>query len=269
MRKICLFSVVAAACILWGCGDPEPQATPVVETQVDVLGEHASRLDGLEQGQREILAALRELQAARAAVPVTPVAPAHEPTTVSSGGTANVEAAVFTRIENLVQEHVKDVVEATIDERLGSRRTIQAVFESVVAEEISALEERKRQEEEEEAQRRREERERERAEREEQSFNTFADALELDDEQRKTVRAVSEETRETIRQTMTQMREDGRFAPEDYRAAIELIRGQQHEAMNELLSETQYKVYMEEYDGRVGDRFGGRGFGGRGSGGPR
>jgi len=138
-----------------------------------------------------------------------------------------------------------------------------------VAEEISALEERKRQQEEEDAQRRREERERERAERQERNFSAFADALELNGEQRETLSALSEETRGAIRQAITQMREDGRFAPEDYRAAIELIQGQEHETMKELLSEAQYKMYMEEYDGRIGGRSGGWGFGGRGSGGPR
>jgi len=259
MRAFRVVAIAVVVSALYGCRKPAPEPVPPTNTTAAVMEDYAARLARLEQQQSALMAAVQALREPRAES-----SPAVEPDAAPPRAAVRSEAVSLERIKAIMTEQVRDVVQATIDERIGDRQSIQAVFQEVVEEEVAAFEEKRQREEEEAAQRRQEERERERAEREEQRFNAFAEALGLSESQQESVRLISDNTRDTIRQVMSEMREDGGYAREDYRTAMGLIQTDQHEAMSKVLSEEQQKRYLEEYEGRIGGRFGGWGFrGGR------
>ena len=249
MRNIGITGILTILCLLCGCRRSIPPPDP----QAATLAEHAARLARIEQVQLELVDKFDTLSA-----PPKATASASDTNVVTARAVPAVDQAVLSTIESLVNARVRDVVQATVDDRIGDQQTVQAIFETVVEQEISALEARKEREQEEEQQRRREERAQERTEREQQRFNVFAETLGLSDKQQIAVKTLSDETRDTIRLAMSEMREDGRYSRRDYGDVIEIIRGEQNEVMSEILSQEQYNVYETEYNGRLGRGFGNR-----------
>lgn len=259
MRMDGIVALLVSVHFFSGCSKPVPPKPTEPEPQNAALEEHAERLDKLEEGQREILDRLDDLRVSVATG--RPAARTNAPRVIAG---SPVDAAFVSNTAEQVHAQVVALVQAAIDERIGDQETVQDVFEEVVQEEIAALEERKQKEEEEEQERRREERDRQRAEWEERQFTSFADNLALSDEQREAVKYVRDETRTAMRDTMSEMREEGSYTPGDYREVFTLIRSNENAVMQKLLTEGQYNTFTNEYHGHIGGGFGGRGsWGGR------
>lgn len=241
--KTMALALIAGFIFLSGCRDDDDALQELSER----VGALDSRVQELEASNRAAGTEIARLQKAAAEVPATaaqpPAASIELPPQAAPAVAAN--SALLARIESLVSARVTEAVASALDARLGTKQDIEAVFEDVVQEEITALEERKRKAEEEQRQRRREEYEERRQEREEQRLAALSEELQLSEQQQARMREITQNTRTIMQATFAQMREDGIFGREDFRKVVAEVVAETETAMQGVLTEEQYKAYQE------------------------
>lgn len=131
---------------------------------------------------------------------------------------------------------------------------MSSIFEQIFDETLQERDAREAAERQEQ-QRQRETDRRERAEKMAQrQIDRAAEELSLSEEQKEKYVAAQAATRERMRETMTQMREQGAF---NMPAFLKTIKEQDEENMRQFLDEEQFKAYQERQFGWIGNMFGG------------
>ncbi|OVE76054.1 hypothetical protein BVX97_02435 [bacterium E08(2017)] len=150
---------------------------------------------------------------------------------------------------------IKEMLNAALEENIGTPTQIQSIFQEAVLSEMAAYEQRiqlEKEQEEEEAKQRRAEREKQREEerqaREARKFETYATMLNINQDEYQKLREIEDNTRSSMRETMRTMYKDGGYTPKNYQEAMGFIREQHNNSVKEVLDDTQFKTYQEQND---------------------
>ncbi len=157
------------------------------------------------------------------------------------------------RLEQLVAaltQNMDAMIDARIDERVGTQEDIQKIFEQTVSEELEEAQEREKVE----AKRRSEEMRRKWAERrkaqEQDRLERMVKELELNTWQKDRVQTIVAESRKAREEYSREAREGGRFDGKSYRKEMETIRANLKESLGEVLSEEQMQAFEKTGYGR-------------------
>jgi hypothetical protein len=178
---------------------------------------------------------------------------AGEPAEAAPAAPSTSDRERLERLEQLVAaltQHMDTIVDARIDERVGTQDDIQRIFEDAVSEELEEAEERKKAE----AKRRSEEMRRKWAERrkaqEQERLEKMVKELELNTWQKDRVQAIVAESRKAREECSRKAREGGSFDRRRYREDMEAVRANLKTAVGEALSEDQLEAFEKSGYGR-------------------
>jgi len=243
--------IVVAGMLFPGCAGPEDTGGDAAERAVDgeswagrpAIAALETRIAQLELSQARLQTSLTEAEAEL--VKLRAVA-AKTPTGGSNSNAAPVKSGVPSDAQ------LERIIEAKIEEKIGTHAEIETIFSQAVAEGMEDYERRKEEEARQRAEERRQEHERRREEREERRLSEIAETLELSGMETDELREARAGAREAISELFRVVREErGAYSREEIRSAMEEIRSGHEAVVAEFMSEDQVKAYSEMESSRM------------------
>ena len=152
--------------------------------------------------------------------------------------------AVVRAVASCVNQVVSNAVEAQLDQRLGNRADINAIFDEAVRQGLDTREAQKTAEREEQRKQWQKRMEEQRAKWEEGRTQRLAQELGLSDAQTADMKKVEAEMREAMRKKMEALgQQGGGFNLDALRTASEELRAQNDEAVARILTPEQFEKY--------------------------
>ena len=220
-----------------GCGQPEPETGETVSPESDGVDARVAQLERTVDALRTEIAILKN-------VPATTVP-------VSSVSTTDV-----TRLDTQLQAlcaNIEAMIDARIEERIGTQNDIQAIFEETVTEEMARAEERKKEENRRRAEESRKKWQEQRAKREEERFTKMSDALSLNVWQQEQTKSELSEYRAAKQAAVKAARAgSGHVDHTAYREALKKAEAEHRDIMARILSPEQMAVYTNSWQSQVG-----------------
>ena len=266
MHKI-FMAVVALGCLGSGC-------RPKTDTSPNGVSELNARLAAQEQRLVQLEAETEALKVKLAAAPRAPATATRSfvatnaPDLRTQVNAPDLQAQVEALVNARVGAAVASEVARQVDGRLGSEKEIDTIFRQTVDEQMTAYEKRQQEAREEEQRKQREEWEKQRAEVEKHQWDQIRTDLGLNEIQTTQLKEVSQQARQTIRDTFRTLRDQGTATPEQFRQQADAFKTSYEASLQQVLTPEQLEAYrnqprnllhmidMMASGGRFGRRFG-------------
>jgi hypothetical protein len=252
MRKAAV-GILAVAVILCGCGGNEQRVVELERANTGLkndvralqtrLDEQAGILDDL------IAAAVKDQVAAE----------------LKSKGLGKLDkqlvdkltGMISTTLDTVAADKLDEMIATRIEDQFGTAEDMSSILEKIFDETLQERDARAEEERQEQRQQRQADRQERVARITQGRIDRAAEELSLSDEQKEKYAEAQAATRERMRESMTQMREQGSFNMPEF---LNTIKEQDEENMRQILDEEQFKAYQERQErqfGWIGNAFGG------------
>lgn len=247
MQRI-LLPVLVFGCLAAGCrpsGNTVDTGTPDLRARLEAQEQRLAQLEAETAALKAKLEAAGRSAAAQSGVAAqkqTNTPPGIQAQVSAQNLQAQVDALVSARMNTLVSSEVA----RQVDGRLGSEREMDTIFRQAVDEQMTAYEKRQQEAREEQRRKQAEEWEKRRAEAEKQQWDKIRTDLALSDTQAAQLKEVSQQARQTIRDTFRTLREQGTATPEQIQQQASAFKASYEASLQQVLTAEQLEAYRNQ-----------------------